>query len=55
MPQCVLREQSEGSHALGPRIASEVELVGLEVVAVEEDDGFGSGVVDADHSCRLDR
>jgi hypothetical protein len=25
------------------------------VVAVEEDDGFGSGVVDVNHSCRLGR
>jgi hypothetical protein len=39
--------------AFGPEVAGEVELVGLEVVSVEEDDGFGSGVVDADNSCGL--
>lgn len=55
VPLGLPREQPEGSDALGPGVASEVELVGLEVVAVEEDDSFGSGVVDADHSCRLDR
>lgn len=35
--------------AFGPEVAGEVELVGLEVVSVEEDDGFGSGVVDANN------
>ena len=39
--------------AFGPEVAGEVELVGLEVVAVEEDDCFGCGVVDADYSCGL--
>ena len=37
----------------GPKVAGKVVLVGLEVVAVEEDDCFGCGVVDADYSCGL--
>ena len=39
--------------ALGPEVGGEVELVGLEVVAVEEYDCFGCGIVDADYSCGL--
>lgn len=35
--------------------AVEVELVGLVVVLVEEDDGLGSEVVDADDLSSLDR
>lgn len=41
-----------GMRVLGP---SEVELVGLAVVLVEEEDGFGSEEVDASHLRGLSR
>lgn len=41
--------------AIGPMRRAEVKLIGLEVIAMKEDDGLGCGVVDFNNSCCLYR
>ena len=54
----IIPELSEPGHHLGRAgfkllLGAEVKLIGLTLIAMEEDDGLGCGVVDFNNSCCL--